>query len=203
MRNLVWLFPIFYFVIAWFFPWQNFQWDSSVSVSYVFDVFFVIGVSFTFKLFQFKFFWHPRGLIARTVAVIGAALFSLFIVGLFGLNAPFKYVDNLVLQILILAPIIEELIFRHAFYGLFEKYFSQAKYNIILNSFLFSISHLPAIWIIPEEFRDFIIAQLFYTFLLGWMCAKSRQKSRAIYEPIFLHFVFNFIFYVAVIKGVI
>jgi membrane protease YdiL (CAAX protease family) len=203
MNHLIWALPVLYFGVAWFFPWSHFQWESSISVSYVFDIVFVIALTIGFRLFQFKLFLHPRGLIARTIAIIGIALFSLFMVNLFGLKAPFKYVENLVLQILILAPIIEELIFRHVFYGVFEKYFINSKYNLILNSALFSLSHLPAIWMIPEEFSSFIIAQLVYTFVLGWMCTKSRMKSRAVFEPIFLHFVFNFIFYLAVIKGMI
>ena len=200
MKHLYWLFPFFYFAIAWFFPWDLIQWDSSISISYLFDILFVLIVTVSFKLFHFEFSLHLKGLIARSVAIIAAAIFSMFLINLFGLKAPFKYVENLALQILILAPIIEELIFRQAFYGVFSRYFEHPRHNLLLNSFLFSLSHLPAIWILPDEFKSFIIAQLFYTFLLGWLCAKSRMKSRTIFEPIVLHFIFNLLFYIAVKK---
>lgn len=203
MNHLIWVLPIIYFCMSWFFPWDFFQWNSSISVSYIFDLFFVAIVTLFFRLFDFRLFIHWKGFIARSIAVIGAALFSLFIINLFNLEAPFKYVDHLVLQILILAPIVEEFIFRHTFYGVFKKYFHKDSHNLLLNSFLFSISHLPAIWVLPPEFKPFIIAQLFYTFLLGWICAKSRLKSRAVYEPIVLHFLFNLVFFVAVMKGII
>ena len=203
MNHLIWVLPVIYFGTAWFFPWDLFQWNSSISVAYIFDITFVALITFSFRLFDFKVFIHPKGLFARSIAVLGAASFSLFIVNLFGLKAPFKYVDNLFVQILILAPIVEELIFRHAFYGVFNKYFRNTNHNLLLNSLLFSLSHLPAIWFLPPEFKSFIIAQLVYTFFLGWLCAKSRLKSRAVYEPIFLHFLFNLIFYLAVTRGII
>lgn len=203
MNHLIWILPFIYFGVAWVFPWEQFQWNSSISVAYVFDIIFVVLITFSFRLFHFKLFLHWRGFIARAIAVIGAALFSLFIVNLFGFKAPFKYVDQLFLQILILAPIVEELIFRQAFYGVFDKYFHNKNHNILLNSALFSLSHLPGVWFLPAEFRSFIYVQLLYTFLLGWLCAKSRMKSRAVYEPIVLHFLFNLVFYIAVNKGVI
>lgn len=203
MTHLILLLPFIYFAIAWFFPWNHFQWESSISVSYVFDILFVITTSLVFKLNQLKFFWHPRGLIARSIAIIFFAVFTIFMVNLFGLKTPFKYIENLFLQLLILAPIIEELVFRHTFFALFEKKILNKNINMVLNSFLFSISHLPALWLIPDEFQNFIILQLFYTFVLGWLCSKSRLKSRAVYEPVFLHFIFNLTFYFAVINGAI
>lgn len=203
MTYLSFIIPFIYFGIAWFFPWERFQWDSSISVSYVFDIIFVLIMTISFRLFNFKLFVHIKGFISRAIAVIGAGIFSLFIVNLFGFKAPFKYIDHLFVQILILAPIVEELVFRHAFFGAFDRVFHNKNYNILLNSILFSLSHLPGVWFLPVEFRSFIYIQLVYTFLIGWICAKSRMKSRAVYEPIILHFIFNFIFYMAVMKGVI
>lgn len=203
MNHLIWILPLFYFSTAWFFPWDKFQWDSSISVAYIFDLVFVGIITFYFKIFDFKLFINVKGLIARVFAVIGAAALSIFIVNLFALKAPFKFLDHLFLQILILAPIVEELVFRQAFYGAFRKYFQKDSHNLLLNSALFSLSHLPAIWFLPAEFKPFIIAQLIYTFFLGWLCAKSRLKSGSVYEPILLHFLFNLVFYVAVTKGII
>ena len=60
------------------------------------------------------------------------------------------------------------------------------------------MSHLPALWFLPEEFHGFIGFQLFYTLLLGWICAKSRVKTNGMLEPVVLHFAFNLIFYIAV-----
>lgn len=211
MKHIIWALPIIYFSIAWFFPWEYFQWKSTIAISYVFDVLFILTISGIYKLRVLNFNLQIKTFLARLVAVLGCSIFALFLINLFGVSAPFKYIDNLAIQILFLAPVVEEFIFRHAFYGTFQNYFDQlsnqssnkTRQNLFLNSFLFSISHLPGVWFLPEEFRGFIFLQLVYTFVLGWICSKSRLKSGSVFEPIILHFIFNFIFYIAVKQGVI
>ncbi len=143
------------------------------------------------------------GAAARLISVVGAAFFALMLANLFKFPAPFKYIELLGIQILILAPIVEELIFRHALFGAFRNYFNNENFLLLSNAILFSISHLPAIWALPEVFHPFVYLQLFYTLILGWICAKSRLRTGSVMEPMILHFIFNLIFYVAVIKEIV
>ena len=201
MNFLVYLCPVFYFCISWFFPWQLIQWDSSISITYLFDLAFVC---------VFYFILEPKmklkveiGIFIRLLITIALALICITITSSFNLSAPFKYVDNLFIQILVLAPIIEELVFRFAFYEMFKEKISNRKIQFVLNSLLFSISHSAALAVLPTEFYPFIFFQIIYTFFLGWICTKAKDLSQSIIEPIILHFVFNLFFYFAVIKGVI
>jgi membrane protease YdiL (CAAX protease family) len=203
MKHLVWLTPVIYFAISWAFPWDVIQWNSTVSISYLFDILFCISCLIIFKL-QLSFGKQDlKGSISRAIAIVSIAVFTLFMTNLFVLPAPFKYIELLFLQILVLAPIVEELVFRYALFGALDKYFKNKNFLLLSNAILFSLSHAPAIFILPEEFHGFIYAQLVYTFFLGWICAKARLKTGSIVEPVLLHFVFNFIFYIAIIKRII
>ncbi|MBT4792381.1 MAG: CPBP family intramembrane metalloprotease, partial [Halobacteriovoraceae bacterium] len=101
------------------------------------------------------------------------------------------------LQLLLLAPLIEELVFREGFVALFEKFKLNKILILSLNSILFSLSHLPALWHLPVEFHSFIAFQVFYTLILGWICTKVRIETKGLALPIIHHFLFNLIFYVA------
>jgi membrane protease YdiL (CAAX protease family) len=102
-----------------------------------------------------------------------------------------------------LAPIIEEFVFRFAFYEILKKKVANRKTLYFLNALLFSISHAGALSVLPKEFFPFIFFQIGYTFILGWICTKAKDDSNSIVEPIILHFVFNFLFYLAVVNQVI
>jgi len=187
----------------WLFPWDMIQWDSTISISYIFDLLVVASLTVMFRLKFYLGTIAPAGMIARALSVAGAACFALMLASVLKLAAPFKYVELLEVQILFLAPIIEELVFRHALFGAFKSHFKNENMLILSNAIFFSISHLPAIWALPPVFHSFIYLQLFYTLILGWICAKSRLRTGSVVEPMLLHFIFNLIFYVAVIKGII
>lgn len=203
MKNLIWLLPIIYFGITWFFPWEKFQWHSTISVSYLFDLLFIVLTCFYYKSFlHFKGFdW--KGGISRVIATSIIAVISIFLISSLQIKAPFKYIEHLFIQVLILAPIVEELVFRHAFFIGFNKYFKNKNYLLLTIALMFSLSHLPAIFTLPAEYHSFIYAQLIYTFFLGWLCSKARLRTGNIVEPMLLHLIFNIIFYLAVIRNVI
>lgn len=203
MRHLIWLSPIIYFSISWGFPWDKVQWDSTISISYLFDIIFVtISCIFFKNFFEFKKIDFKGG-ISRIIAVLILAIVSLLITSLSGIKSPFGYIEHLVLQILILAPIIEELVFRQAIFIAFSNYFKNKNILLLSNSIFFSLSHLPALFILPEEFKSFIFIQLVYTFFLGWICTKARLKNGNIAESVILHFLFNLVFYFAVVGQII
>jgi len=198
MKHLVWLSPIIYFSISWFFPWDKIQWDSTISISYIFDLLFV-----TLSCFYYKNFFNfsnldIKGGISRVIGVSILAAISLLITSLSAIKSPFGYIEHLVLQILVLAPIIEEFVFRQGIFIAMEKYFKNKNFLLLSNSIFFSLSHMPALFILPEEFKSFIHIQLVYTFFLGWICTKARLKNGNVGESIVLHFIFNLFFYFAV-----
>ena len=55
-------------------------------------------------------------------------------------------------------------------------------YLLLCNAIMFSISHVPALFVLPKEFYGFIYLQLLYTFLLGWICAKARIRTGSTFE---------------------
>jgi len=199
------LLPVFYFCISWFVNWQEITPEGwSISVSYVFDVVFALSILTVGAKKNFLGQIIPRNLIIRLVLVLGVSLLAITILYLSDtLNAPFKHVNYLFIQLLILAPIIEELIFRGAIYELFKNAQVPIWVNNLINSLLFSISHMVSLDILPEEFHAFVYFQMKYAFVLGHLCAKSRERTHGVLEPMILHFAFNLMFYLAVVFHVI
>jgi membrane protease YdiL (CAAX protease family) len=189
---------VLYFLVAWFYPWGNIQIESTISVSYIWDLLFVVAIGIYLK--ELPKLRVDKLILIRLPIVALLATLSIYIVHSLKFPAPFKYIENIVLQILILAPLVEELIFRQAIFGLLAKLNFNEKLKIAIGSFLFSLSHAHALRFLPTEFHDFIYIQLIYTFVLGWIVTRARIKSQSILEPIILHFVFNLIFYLAVLK---
>lgn len=197
MINLLYLLLIpIYFAMAWLFPWKDYQIDSTISISYIWDILFCILVSLLLKT-PFKINLN-KGFIIRAPSLALMALLCVYIAKWTNLNAPFRYIENLAMQIIILAPLIEELVFRHALYEVIKKSKLKMLFQYILGSLLFSLSHAPAIYYLPADFHGFIYFQLIYTFILGWIIIKARERSDSLLEPIVLHFIFNFIFYLSV-----
>lgn len=191
-----------YFILSWFFPWEKFQIDSTISVSYFWDLLFCALVGITYRLPLSA----PRrvalkGLAPRLIGVVALAIVSILFIQMSATASPFKYLERPVLQLLILAPLVEEFVFRYAIVGASLAAMESKRKVVLLSAILFSISHVPGIWHLPEPFWPFIYVQLGYTFLLGWIIAKARVRSGSVWEPVALHFCFNLCFYVAVIKG--
>ena len=190
--------PVLYFAVSWLFPWETYQWNSSISVSYLFDCSFVFLIALVLRTIPRFSIDRPSLLPAKLIATFAMACAVLFLNNLLALKTPFRYVDKLAIQLLLLAPIVEEFVFRFAFFAVFERCGTSQKWQLIANSTLFALSHLAAIWILPNEFTDFIIFQVFYTFALGWVCTKARMRHQSLLVPMMIHFVFNLTFYMAI-----
>ncbi|MBC76448.1 MAG: hypothetical protein CME64_10580 [Halobacteriovoraceae bacterium] len=192
---------VLYFAVAWFFPWKLFQVDSTISVSYVWDFVFCLGVGSAFSLPL-----RPAsisGLFVRVLAIAALGCLSLFILNYSGVEVPFKFLEHPIIQLLILAPIVEELVFRYALLGLYLQRIKSRNIGLLASSVLFSLSHAPGMLHLPEEYTTFVYIQIGYTFCMGWIIGKARIRTGGVIEPIGLHFIFNLLFYVAVIKGII
>lgn len=190
-----------YFSISWFFPWDNYEVHESISTSYFFDIVFIAitGVILKEKI-DFKIL-EPLKLLIKTLLTSIIAVVVILLTEKMNLLAPFRFIDQLAVQILILAPFVEEFIFRYGVFHLIKRTQINVKYQIVINAFLFSISHIQAIWILPQDFHGFIYYQVAYTFLLGWVCTKVMMVHKNIFAPIIIHFIFNLMFYIAVLNG--
>jgi len=113
-----------------------------------------------------------------------AVCVGLLIFYLLGVTKYFHSVKNPII-FFIFTPIAEELIFRGWIYDQLEK----MKLNSILgSSVLFGLHHLQYFRYIPTPFAIF---QVSYTFVLGLLFGKIRQKSGGIYLSIALHMLIN------------
>lgn len=187
-----------YFAVTWFFPWDIFQIDSTVSVSYAWDLLFAAIVAILYGLpLRIGSF---SGALPRTIAMLSLAGLSLLFLQMTAYPAPFRYLERPILQLLVLAPILEELVFRYGILGASLKVTPSKNKAMLLGAFLFALSHLPGIWHLPPEFSPFIVIQVAYTFAMGWVLGKSRVRTGGVVEPILLHFLFNLCFYFAILK---
>lgn len=203
---IVFIIPIIYFLLLWMIPWQEIEFldfINPISQSVFFDVIFIIFFFYILKVKNFMGIVKLRTFSLRTLFVFIFAILCISLSNLFGLNSPFKHLELLFLELLIVAPVLEELVFRGVFLSIGERSGLHPKANALFNSILFSISHAPALWFISNEFHSFIGFQLFYTLILGFVCAQSRISTKGILAPIGLHFIFNFVFYVAVKLGML
>lgn len=195
-----------YFAMSWFYPWPALPWFPAISTAYLWDLSFSVMLLGLLKLKSKSKKRKDRtkektGFLVRLIAVLLLGVASLFILEHFAFAVPFRYIESPVLQLLIFAPIFEELVFRLGFLTFFLRFTSDKRYAILLSSLLFAVSHLSALWHLPKEFHAFVGIQFVYTFFLGWLLGKSFDKTGSVLFPIVYHFLFNLIFYLGMRSG--
>ncbi len=166
--------------------------------SYVFEVVLVsIGIAI---------YGHSTGSLLKfpTAGYYGAlaAFFSGFIIfklaGFFGILVPFdfKVTESLVL-LLIVAPVLEELLFRCFLWKPVQMLTERPRATLIVTSLIFSYSHFHAFWYVEKELYSFVIFQTIYTVFLGLGCGYFMYRYKSITGAIAIHFGFNLGFYLA------
>ncbi len=97
--------------------------------------------------------------------------------------------------LLLVAPVLEELLFRHTFWKQLEA-FRLSKTSVwMFTSIFFSLAHLNAIRFVPNDLFTFIYYQTVYTLLLGLACGWVREKQTSVVPSILLHAAFNLGFF--------
>ncbi|MCT4641745.1 MAG: CPBP family intramembrane metalloprotease [Bacteriovoracaceae bacterium] len=182
-----------YFIAVWFIPWPGISFLPSISSVYFFDIVFILGLTFLFKLKLKKGKVEKTVLIKYSILTLIFAFVSILIAKVFNFNNPFIYLENPVLQLIILAPILEELVYRFVLINSLEGDSLDGRV-ILLSALIFSLSHVSGLIHLPKVFSSFIILQIVYTFFLGFVCAHARMKSKGVILPIWLHFLFNLVF---------
>lgn len=164
--------------------------------SYLFEVGFVVFAGWIYRD-QITFFKVPSK--TDVVGMVVAFLFSFMIYKIadwFQIQIPFDLQSQeTVFLLLLLAPVLEEAIFRMALWQAFVSFISNSWLVIFLTTIFFGLGHFNAYWFVPEEYKSFVIYQTSYVMLLGFGVGWVRYRSQAIISPIFVHFCFNLGFY--------
>jgi membrane protease YdiL (CAAX protease family) len=186
---------IVYFSFSWGLPWHKIP--STISFSYIFDFLFALSVSFFFRL-PWKFRWVlTKQTLKATLEVILLSAGSVLAIWYMDIETPFRLVNNLEWHLLLFAPILEELVFRQTFQRVLISSVGGKYVTSMLVAAIFAFSHLVGLSVLSPEYVPFIGFQVFYTFLLGLICGQALLRFHSVFAPIFLHFVFNLIFYIA------
>lgn len=186
---------IVYFAFSWGLPWHKIP--STISFSYVFDFCFALSVSFFFRL-PWKFRWIiTRQTFKATLEVLLLSGGAVLAIWYMDIETPFRLVNNLEWHLLFFAPILEELVFRQTFQRVLVSAVGGKYVTSMLVAAIFAFSHLVGLTVLPAEYVPFIGFQVFYTFLLGLICGQALLRFHSVFAPIFLHFVFNLVFYIA------
>lgn len=192
------LLTFFYFTIAWGVDWSYFSDFSSISVSYLFDLFFIFSISFVYHIKPNLDFKRIRLFVPRLASTLLLAITSIWIIKVVGMKTPYRYLETPMIQLLILSPIIDEFLYRHAFMALYLDSGLALRYRVWLNAVLYSFSHLPAMWVLPDEYTVFVYFQMFVALILGRILAMGKFKHKSIYGPILLHLNFNLVIAICV-----
>lgn len=186
---------IVYFSFSWGLPWEKIP--STISFSYVFDLLFALGVCFIYRI-PWKFKWRfTRQTLKASSEVILLAAGVILSIWYLEIEVPFRLVSNLEWHLLIFAPVLEELVFRQTFQRLLIKSVGGKYVTSMLVAAIFAFSHLVGLKVLPADYVPFIGFQVFYTFVLGLICGQALLRFHSIFAPIFMHFLFNLTFYLA------
>lgn len=192
---------LIYFAFSWGLPWHKLP--TSISFSYIFDLLFALGVSFIFRL-PWKFKWNVTRQTFKAIGeVIALGVAAVLAIWAMDIETPFRLVTGLEWHLLVFAPIMEELVFRQTFQRFVIKQLGGKYVTSMLVAAIFAFSHLVGLRVLPDEYIPFIGFQVFYTFVLGLICGQGLLRFHSVFAPIFLHFIFNLTFYLAIVFDII
>lgn len=184
-----------YFGFSWGLPWHLLP--SSISFSYIFDLLFALGVSFFFRL-PWKFKWNiNKQTFKAMLEVLLLACGCIAAIWHMEIETPFRLVTGLEWHLLFFAPVLEELVFRQTFQRFLINQVGGKYVTSMLVSAVFAFSHLVGLKVLPVEYVPFIGFQVFYTFVLGLICGQALLRFHSVFAPMFLHFLFNLMFYIS------
>lgn len=186
---------IVYFAFSWGLPWHKLP--STISFSYIFDLLFALIVSFFFRL-PWKFHWQINSQSLKAMGeVLALAVGSILAIWYMDIETPFRLVHDLEWHLLFFAPVLEELVFRQTLQRTLISNVGGKRVTSMLVAAIFAFSHLVGLSVLPTEYVPFIGFQVFYTFVLGVICGQALLRFHSVLAPIFMHFLFNLSFYIA------
>jgi membrane protease YdiL (CAAX protease family) len=167
---------------------------------YLFELFFIL---IAISIFKNKFkITSANGKTKHYLRYLAGGFITIIFCKLFGTKIPFDLNSGGIIVLLILiAPLLEELIFRFSLWQCFESLDKTKKYALILTSSLFSLAHFKSVLLIAPGFLTFVTFQSVYTLILGHRLGLRYQKNRNVLEVIILHMLFNLGFLIG-FKGI-
>ncbi|MNT17949.1 CAAX amino terminal protease self- immunity [compost metagenome] len=196
---------IILFAAAWIFFFARYILDFYLAdlgefASYAFELAFVVVMGFFLRdQLNLKVDFSKKVWITLFLTLIaGYVVFKAAIYG--GILIPFEF-DYLltVFLLLVVAPILEELLFRFVFMNANSKVIKNKFIVVLLSALVFSLAHFNALRYVPEIVRGFVIYQGLYTLVLGSVTAMVYyvMTERRILAAIGVHFLFNLGFFLA------
>ena len=176
-----------------------FFWRSiSEYYSYAFEVAFVVAAYGVFRRRVVLWKCPGRGDVLGTVLALlgGGAVFK----AAAPLGAPIPFdlsARETLFLLLVVAPILEELIFRMALWEAFRSFLKSERQVLAVTTFLFALGHFAAYWFVPAQFHHFVLYQTSYVLLLGCFAGWRRMKADAVVAGVWVHFGFNLGFFLA------
>ena len=162
MKILLLLIPIYYFL-------ENLVFDYLVievpvlSSTIIFDLFFsflIISILRKSNSSPIKVNYKEYFIFFSCISILACVL--VYLLYLLAIPVPFSSISYIGIKLLIVAPFIEELVFRKAFHRILKA--AKTQHIILISAICFSISHvLPLSWL-ESAYAPFFIAQAIYTF---------------------------------------
>jgi membrane protease YdiL (CAAX protease family) len=170
------------------------EWFSlPVYTSYILEAAFALLVTLIYRRdFKLEKARPPRFWILALAFLLAGALAAQFCPGPIPVNLSSL---DVWFALLLIAPFLEEWVFRHVLWILFQRSFAPLQLAkpwvlVFLTALFFSLAHLVSIYFIPESFAPFIYFQTAYTFALGLLLGFYRSRSFLLSCLVF-HFAFN------------
>jgi membrane protease YdiL (CAAX protease family) len=169
-----------------------YQINISETVLYALEVFYVSVVYFIYRK-EVRIISALRkkdGITSLLFCVFGFFVFKAS--SILGISIPLDLRSSeTIFLLLIVAPLLEEFIYRLAFWKSLEEISSNKVFLVLITSLLFSIGHFTAYFFVPAEFKPFIVYQTVYVFWLALLLGTIRASTQAISTPVLFHFLFN------------
>ncbi len=186
-------------LLALFWGVAYLEWFGLDSMSayavYVFEILFALGVT----LFYRPVDWQKAPFSFGAAVAVFFALASGFAIyefaSILGHTVPFQMRDpETVVFLLLVAPLLEEWLFRGALWRLIERVTRNEWLAFGITSAAFAYSHYQVIGALPENFHGFVHYQAMYTFGLALFCGGMRIHVGLV-GAMATHLAFNFGFW--------
>lgn len=174
--------------------WRN----ISEFYSYAFEISFVLVAYISFRS-QIKL-WKPPNRDDGTALLAAFSSGALICHAASWVHVPIPFdLSSLftIFLLLVLAPVLEEAIFRMALWQAFSYLWKSNWLTVFVTTVLFAAGHFAAYWFVPEQFKGFVLYQTFYVFALGAFAGWRRLRSNVVFSAVWVHFGFNLGFFVA------
>ncbi|MFA5337988.1 MAG: CPBP family glutamic-type intramembrane protease, partial [Candidatus Omnitrophota bacterium] len=170
-------------ILGTYFVWKNYK-DKVIS-----------GQTARFRnILRRALFWSLVITLFAAATTIVSAYFNiyLYIVPEQAVELPLLLLSS-VMAVLI-APVLEEFIFKGGIYNLFKKFMPSSKGKAvaaIITASIFAVMHLPRLMLLGVSDINVFLVALMLLFALGIVTTIAYEKSGSIHAPIAIHTLYN------------